>query len=98
MTTDPPSPDQERGTCGDREFSGSPPRLETKQAQVLAMLARSKGVRGPKIAGATDWPPRCGCHSGLAKNGIPLDVLGRFRQVGLAEATAMSSDNLYMHV
>jgi Protein of unknown function (DUF3489) len=60
------------------------PRPDTKQAQVINMLARDEGASGPQIAEAMGWAPHTvrGFLAGLAKKGIKVEVLERVRQVG----------------
>jgi Protein of unknown function (DUF3489) len=73
------------------------PRPETKQAQVLTMLARDEGVSGPQIAEAMGWAPHTvrGFLAGLAKKGIKVEVLERVRQVGPNKQGAKGSYSVY---
>jgi hypothetical protein len=73
------------------------PRPDTKQAQVLAMLARDEGASGPQIAEATGWAPHTvrGFLAGVAKKGIKVEVLERVRQVGPGKLGAKGSFSVY---
>jgi hypothetical protein len=73
------------------------PRPDTKQAQVLTMLARDEGASGPQIAEAMGWAPHTvrGFLAGLAKKGIKVDVLERVRQVGTNRQGAKGSYTVY---
>jgi hypothetical protein len=68
----------------DQPTDRASPRPDTKQAQVLTMLARDEGASGPQIAEAMGWAPHTvrGFLGGLAKKGIRVEVLDRVRQVG----------------
>ena len=73
------------------------PLRDTKQAQVLAMLARDEGASGPQIAEAMGWasPTVRGFVAGLAKKGITVEVLERVRQVGPNRTGAKGSYTVY---
>jgi hypothetical protein len=73
------------------------PRPDTKQAQVLAMLARDEGASGPQIADAMGWAPHTvrGFLAGLVKKGIRVEVLERVRQVGPNKSSAKGSYTVY---
>jgi hypothetical protein len=68
-------------------------RPETKQTQVLALLAREEDASGPQIAKATGWAPHTvrGFLAGLAKKGIQVDMLERVRQAGSDKQGAKGS-------
>jgi hypothetical protein len=72
------------GAATSRPIDRASPRLETKRAQVLAMLGRNEGASGPQIAEATGWAAHTvrGFLAGLARKSIPVEVLDRVRQVG----------------
>jgi hypothetical protein len=72
-------------------------RRETKQAQVLAMLARDEGASGPQIAEAMGWAPHSvrGFLSGLTKKGMAVEVVERVRQVGPKSQGAKGSYTVY---
>jgi hypothetical protein len=72
-------------------------RPETKQAQVLAMLARDKGASGPQIADAMSGAPHTvrGFLAGLPRKGIRVEVLDRVRQVGPDKQGAKGSYSIY---
>jgi hypothetical protein len=72
-------------------------RPETKQAQVLAMLARDEGASGPQIAEAMSWAPHTvrGFLAGLPRKGIKVEVLERVRQVGPNKQGAKGSYTVY---
>ena len=74
-----------------------PPRTDTKQAAVLAMLRRPEGASGPAMAEATGWAPHTirGFLAGLAKRGHTLTVLDRVRQVGPGKEGAKGSYTVY---
>jgi Protein of unknown function (DUF3489) len=78
----------------------SHPPKDTKQAQVLAMLARDEGASGPAIAEAMGWAPHTvrGFLAGLAKKGIKVEVLERVRQVGPKSQGAKGSYTVYRMV
>jgi hypothetical protein len=73
------------------------PRPDTKQAQVLTMLARDGGASGPQIAEAMGWASHTvrGFLAGLAKKGIGVEVLDRVRQVGSGKQGAKGSYSVY---
>jgi hypothetical protein len=72
-------------------------RPDTKQAQVLNMLARNEGASGPAIAEAMGWAPHTvrGFLAGLAKKGIDVEVLERVRQRGPNKQGARGSYSVY---
>jgi hypothetical protein len=72
-------------------------RPDTKQAQVVAMLARNEGASGPQIAEAMGWAPHTvrGFLAGLPKKGTAIEVLERVRQIGPNEAGAKGSYSIY---
>ena len=74
-----------------------PPRADTKQATVLALLRRPEGASGPQMIEATGWAPHTvrGFLAGLAKKGITVTVLGRVRQVGPGKEGAKGSYTIY---
>jgi Protein of unknown function (DUF3489) len=73
------------------------PRPDTKQAQVLTMLARDEGASGPQIAEAMGWAPHTvrGFLAGLSKKGIKVDVLERVRHVGPNKQGGKGSYSVY---
>jgi Protein of unknown function (DUF3489) len=73
------------------------PRPDTKQAQVLTMLARDEGASEPQIAEAMSWAPHTvrGFLAGVAKKGIKIEVLERVRQVGPNKQGAKGSYTVY---
>jgi hypothetical protein len=73
------------------------PRTDTKQAQVLTMLARDEGASGPQIAEAMGWAPHTvrGFLAGVAKRGINVEVLERVRQVGPNKTGTKGSYTVY---
>ena len=73
------------------------PRPETKQAQVLTMLARHEGVSGPQIAEAIGWAPHTvrGFLAGLARKCIKVEVIDRVRQVGPNKVGAKGNYTVY---
>ncbi len=80
-----------------RSTAPRPPRPNTKQAQVLALLRRPEGASGPALIEATGWAPHTvrGFLAGLARKGIALTVLERVRQVGPNQAGARGSYSIY---
>jgi hypothetical protein len=74
-----------------------PPRSDTKQATVLALLRRPEGASGPQMIEATGWAPHTvrGFLAGLAKKGITVTVLDRVRQVGPGKEGAKGSYTIY---
>jgi len=74
-----------------------PPRTDTKQATVLALLRRPEGASGPQMIEATGWAPHTvrGFLAGLAKKGITVSVLDRVRQVGPGKEGAKGSCTAY---
>jgi hypothetical protein len=82
---------------------GAPPstrssqRPETKQAQVLTMLARDEGASGPQIAEAMSWAPHTvrGFLAGLPRKGIRIEVLERVRQVAPNKQGAKVAESVY---
>ncbi len=80
-----------------RTTAPRPPRPDTKQAQVLALLRRPEGASGPQLIGATGWAPHTvrGFLAGLARKGITVTVLERVRQVGPNKAGAKGSYSIY---
>jgi biotin operon repressor len=73
------------------------PPMDTKQAQVLAMLTRDQGASGPQIAEAMGWAPHTvrGFLASLARKGIKVDVLEHVRQVGPNRGGTKSSFTVY---
>jgi hypothetical protein len=73
------------------------PPTETKQAQVVAMLACDEGASGRQIAEAMGWAPHTvrGFLAGLGRKGIKVDVLERVRQVGANRQGAKGSYTVY---
>jgi hypothetical protein len=87
-----------RAALGPNTSNGNPqPRLETKQAQVLAMLACDEGASGPQIAKAMGWAPHTvrGFLASLAKKGLRVVVLERVRQVGPNKIGSKGSYSVY---
>jgi hypothetical protein len=80
-----------------RPIDRAKPRPNTKQAQVLHMLARDEGASGPQIAEAMGWAPHTvrGFPAGVAKKGITIEVLERVRQVGPHKQGAKGSYTIY---
>ena len=80
-----------------RTGGSRPPRTDTKQANVLALLRRPEGVSGPAMAEATGWASHTvrGFLAGLAKKGITVTVLERVRQVGPGKEGAKGSYTVY---
>jgi hypothetical protein len=78
-------------------FGRASPRPDTKQAQVLTMLARAEGASGPQIAEAMGWAPHTvrGFLAAVAKRGITIEVLERVRQVGPNKQGAKGSYTVY---
>jgi hypothetical protein len=74
-----------------------PPRTDTKQAAVLALLRRPEGASGPQMIEATGWAPHTvrGFLAGLAKKDITVAVLDRVRQVGPGKEGAKGSYTVY---
>jgi hypothetical protein len=85
------------GAPQSRPIDRTSPRLETKRAQVLAMLGRNEGASGPQIAEATGWAAHTvrGFLAGLARKSIPVEVLDRVRQVGSNKQGAKGSFTIY---
>jgi hypothetical protein len=80
-----------------RSTAPRPPRPDTKQAQVLALLRRPEGASGPQLIEATGWAPHTvrGFLAGLARKSIAVTVLERVRQVGPNKAGAKGSYSIY---
>jgi hypothetical protein len=80
-----------------RPIDRTKPRPNTKQAQVLTMLARDEGASGPQIAEAMGWAPHTvrGFLAGLPRKGIRVEVLDRVRRVGPNKQGAKGSYSVY---
>ena len=80
-------------------FSGAPrpPRTDTKQAAVLALLRRVEGATIVQVMDATGWQQHTvrGFFAGLKKTGIAVTVLERVRQVGSGKQGAKGSYTVY---
>ncbi len=74
-----------------------PPRKDTKQATVLALLRRPERASGPQMVAATGWAPHTvrGFLAGLAKRDITVEVLERVRQVQGGKGSARGSYTVY---
>ena len=86
-------------TASARTLTGAsrPPRTDTKQATVIALLRRPEGASGPQMIEATGWAPHTvrGFLAGLAKKGMTVTVLDRVRQVGPGKEGAKGSYTVY---
>jgi len=73
------------------------PQANTKRAQVLALLRRPEGARGPQIAEATGWAPHTvrGFLASLQRQGSKVAVLERVRQVRTGRGGARGSYTVY---
>jgi hypothetical protein len=74
-----------------------PPRADTKQAAVVALLRRPQGASGPQIIEATGWAPHTvrGFLAGLTRKGTPVTVLERVRQIGPKREGGKGSYTIY---